>query len=49
MILPIAHFGHWYVSLIYMGPVFVLVIGLSVQSLRDKRRARRDGEREEER
>ena len=36
--LPIAHFGHWYVTLLYMGPVIVLVAALSIQSWREKRR-----------
>jgi hypothetical protein len=36
--LPVAHFGHWYVTLLYLGPVIVLVIALSFQSWRDKRR-----------
>ena len=36
--LPIAHFGHWYVTLLYMGPVIVLVGALSFQSWREKRR-----------
>jgi hypothetical protein len=40
--LPIAHFGHWYVSLLYLAPVFVIVIVLSVQSWRDRRQARRE-------
>jgi hypothetical protein len=38
MTLPIAHFGHWYVSILYLGPVIVLVVALSIQSWRDKRR-----------
>ena len=40
--LPIAHFGHWFVTLLYMGPVVVLVVALSIQSWRDKRRNRHD-------
>ena len=40
VILPIAHFGHWYVTLLYMGPVIVLVAALSFQSWREKRRNR---------
>ena len=36
--LPIAHFGHWYVTLLYMGPVVILVAALSIQSWREKRR-----------
>jgi hypothetical protein len=42
VIFPIAHFGHWYVTLLYMGPVIVLVAALSIQSWRDKRRNRDD-------
>jgi hypothetical protein len=42
IVLPIAHFGHWYVTLLYMGPVVVLVAALSFQSWRDKRRGRGD-------
>jgi hypothetical protein len=38
MIWPIAHFGHWYVTLLYLGPVIVLVVALSFQSWREKRR-----------
>jgi hypothetical protein len=38
MNLPIAHFGHWYVTLLYMAPVVVLVGALSFQSWREKRR-----------
>ncbi len=38
MSLPIAHFGHWYVSILYLGPVLVLVVALSAQSWREKRR-----------
>jgi hypothetical protein len=40
--LPIAHFGHWYVTLLYMGPVVILVAALSIQSWREKRRKRPD-------
>ena len=38
MNLPIAHFGHWYVTFLYMGPVIVLVAALSIQSWRERRR-----------
>lgn len=37
-----AHFGHWYVSLLYLGPVAVLVLALVLQSWRERRRARRE-------
>ncbi|MDX6656524.1 MAG: hypothetical protein QOH62_1317 [Solirubrobacteraceae bacterium] len=46
LILPVAHFGHWYVTLLYMAPVVVLVAALSFQSWRDKRRKDRDDEPE---
>jgi hypothetical protein len=38
MPLVLAHFGHWYVSLLYVGPVAVIVGVLSFQSWRDRRR-----------
>jgi hypothetical protein len=41
LILPIAHFGHWYVTLLYMAPVVILVGALSFQSWREKRREER--------
>ena len=41
-----AHVGHWYVSLLYVGPVFVVVAVLIVQSWRDRRRP--DGEEDDE-
>jgi hypothetical protein len=40
--LPIAHVGHWSVTLLYMAPVVVLVAALSFQGWRDKRRKGRD-------
>jgi hypothetical protein len=36
----LAHLGHWYVSLMYFGPVAVLVGYLWIQNRRDRRRAR---------
>jgi hypothetical protein len=33
-----AHFGHWYVSILYMAPVFALVLWLCFASWRDRRR-----------
>ncbi|MCW2783298.1 MAG: hypothetical protein JWR35_3747 [Marmoricola sp.] len=37
-----AHFGHWSTSLLYFGPVVVLVGFLAIQSWRERRRARRE-------
>jgi hypothetical protein len=35
---PLAHLGHWYVSLpVFMGPVLVLVIALKIQTWRERR------------
>lgn len=39
--LPIAHFGHWYVTILYMAPVVILVAALSLSSWREKRRKER--------
>jgi hypothetical protein len=37
--IPLAHFGHWYISLpIFMGPVIVLAGWLLVVSWKDRRR-----------
>jgi hypothetical protein len=36
----VAHLGHWYVSLLYLGPVAALVAFLTIQNLRDRRRNR---------
>jgi hypothetical protein len=36
----VAHAGHWLVSLMYLVPVLGLVVMLSIQMWRDKRRAR---------
>jgi hypothetical protein len=38
----IAHLGHWYVSLLYLGPVAAIIVFLTVQSRRDRRRDRKD-------
>jgi hypothetical protein len=38
MNLMLAHAGHWAVSLLYVAPVFALVIFLGVQAWRDRRR-----------
>jgi len=38
----LAHFGHWYVELFFFVVPFVVIVGgLKVQGLRDKRRERR--------
>jgi hypothetical protein len=38
----IAHLGHWYVSLMYFGPVAALVGYLAVQNWRDRKGRRED-------
>jgi hypothetical protein len=43
---PLAHLGHWYVSLVYFGPVAVIVAVLSFQSWRDRRRGGHDGDQD---
>ena len=42
IVVPLAHFGHWYVSLIYAAPVIILVGALVIGDWRDKRRKRRE-------
>lgn len=34
----LAHFGHWYVSLLYLAPVTVVVLYLAFQHWQDRRR-----------
>jgi hypothetical protein len=34
---PLAHFGHWYVGMLYLAPVVILVGVLMVQGRRDRR------------
>lgn len=34
----LAHFGHWYIQLIFAGPVLLLVLFGLVDNLREKRR-----------
>ena len=46
MPLVIAHAGHWLLNLLYVAPVLVFVVVLSVISFRDRRRMRRE-EREQ--
>jgi hypothetical protein len=45
--LVLAHFGHWYVSLLYLGPVFVVVAVLTFQSWRDRRNPDTDDDPDE--
>ncbi len=42
-----AHISHWYGELLYVGPVLVVVVWLSVANLREKRRLRREFARRE--
>jgi hypothetical protein len=39
----LAHFGHWYLELLFVAPVLILVAGLSFQSWRENRQGRKDG------
>jgi membrane protein implicated in regulation of membrane protease activity len=41
-VIPLAHFGHWYVQLIFAAPVLVLVLLMGIDTVR-KRRAERKG------
>ena len=41
--MPLAHAGDWIVSLIYMGPVILIVTWISINSIRDRRREKREG------
>jgi hypothetical protein len=34
----LAHFGHWYVSMIYAAPALLLAGGLGLSTLRERRR-----------
>jgi hypothetical protein len=34
---PLAHFGHWYVGMLYLAPVAILVSVLMIQGRRDRR------------
>jgi hypothetical protein len=35
----LAHFGHWYISMLYLAPVLIVVGALSIQTRRERRRA----------
>lgn len=39
-VVPFAHFGHWWGSLLYLAPVVVVAVWLWIQG----RRGRRDGD-----
>ena len=36
--IPVAHAGHWLVELLYVAPVVVIVVFISVKALLDRRR-----------
>ena len=38
MITVIAHVGHWAVNLLYVAPIFAVIVFVAVQSWRDRRR-----------
>jgi hypothetical protein len=40
----LAHFGHWYVSMVYAAPALLLGGALGISALRERRRARRASE-----
>lgn len=43
MVVPLAHFGHWYISLpVYFGPVIAVAAFLAISDWRQRRRARGD-------
>jgi hypothetical protein len=33
---PIAHAGHWFISLLYVAPVVIVVVALTIQSRRER-------------
>ena len=39
----VAHAGHWLVETLYVMPVVVIVVWISVKALLDRRRERREG------
>jgi cyanate permease len=45
---PLAHAGHWYHAVLYLAPVLLVALLLWVQALRDRRRARREGDERDE-
>jgi hypothetical protein len=41
-VIPLAHLGHWYVSMpLYLGPVVIIFVALKVQARRERRREER--------
>lgn len=36
--IPLAHAGHWLVELLYIAPVVIIVVFISVKALLDRRR-----------
>lgn len=36
-VLPLAHSGHWAISLLYLAPVLILVGALAIARVRDNR------------
>lgn len=43
MAVPLAHFGHWYISLpVYLGPVVAVMAYLAISAWRDRRRIRNE-------
>ena len=44
-LVPFAHFGHWWTSILYLAPVVAVVVWLAVQSWRGRRQ---DGGQEDE-
>jgi len=42
MTFVLAHFGHWWSSLLYLAPVVIVVGWLSIQAWRDRNRNEED-------
>ena len=40
---PLAHVGHWAVNLLYVAPLVIAVGVLGYQSMKDRRRLKREG------
>ena len=45
MILVPAHVGHWLADLLYVMPVLVIVVWISIRAVIDRRHARADADR----
>jgi hypothetical protein len=43
-VIVLAHFGHWYVQLIFAAPVLLLGGAMAVDSFRKRRKGREDDE-----